>query len=684
MQDQPARVVEVVVVGDRLADVPVLLRGSRGVELLDLELEVDDRLQEVERSEDVRRDGLVRPVPRLADVRLGAEVEDVRPIRRRLLELADEAVDRDLVREVGEVHLDPAPELPDVVERAARRRADERVHRGAELDERLGQVRAHEAVRAGDDDGAAAVDVSELVAEVVERGACPEGVVRHGPYASALVGKGTDTSGPGSLRAGALTALSLLVVSGVAAATGVLIAHEFGRSEQTDGLLAAYGLVIVIVVAAQAIRVAVLPPLARAAQDGRLAGELAGYALALLVIAIPLVLAAEIWAGWLGKHLIGHQSPLGQETAAEALKWMVPAGALQLFAGLAASGLAALDDYGTAAIGYGVGSAAGLALILWRAEPNGIVSVAWGTALNAAIAVAVPACWLTIRALRSGMPRSAVVPRDRGLRARFGAFGVGVVLPIAQQLLYVVTLPFAARVGPGAATTFVYAYLAAAALVTVTAGSLGLVTTVPLSRLDGTVTRTVRHVVSASWLAFVLVGAAAGAFAVAGGEVVQSVLGSSYRGNVGAEVGRVFVCAEPLDDRVGRSRGHVPADVRGGPDVATARGSRSGRSSFRSRSPRSACGSSTSTGWRWRSAARRSRSLSRSSPTSERLPRRPRGSELPPSRSPEPASLRSPRPRSCSARRRGRRGARALRRRRSRSCARAARPELATHPRTLR
>jgi peptidoglycan biosynthesis protein MviN/MurJ (putative lipid II flippase) len=360
-----------------------------------------------------------------------------------------------------------------------------------------------------------------------------------------LVGKGTDTSGPGSLRAGALTALSLLVVSGVAAVTGVLIAHEFGRSEQTDGLLAAYGLVIVIIVAAQAIRVAVLAPLARAAEDGRLAGELAGYALALLAIAIPLVLFAEIWAGWFGSHLIGNQSPLGQETAAEALKWMVPAGALQLFAGLAASGLAALDDYGTAAIGYGAGSAAGLALIVWRAEPNGIVSVAWGTALNAAIALAVPACWLTIRAHRSGMPRSAVVPRDRGLRARFGAFGVGVVLPIAQQLLYVVTLPFAARVGPGSATTFVYAYLAAAALVTVTAGSLGLVTTVPLSRVEGAVPRTVRHVVSASWLALVLVGAAAGAFAVAGGEVVQSVLGSSYRGNVGADVGRVFVWLSP-------------------------------------------------------------------------------------------------------------------------------------------
>jgi hypothetical protein len=64
-------------VGDGLAHVPVLLRGAGGVELLDLEPVVDDRLEQVERAERVRRHRLVGPVPRLADVRLRAEVEDV-------------------------------------------------------------------------------------------------------------------------------------------------------------------------------------------------------------------------------------------------------------------------------------------------------------------------------------------------------------------------------------------------------------------------------------------------------------------------------------------------------------------------------------------------------------------------------------------------------------------------------
>jgi hypothetical protein len=359
------------------------------------------------------------------------------------------------------------------------------------------------------------------------------------------VSKRTDASGSGSLRSGALTALSLLVVSGAAAATGVVIAREFGRSEETDGLLAAYGIVIVIVVAAQAIRVAVLPNLARAASAGRLAGELAGYATALLVLAAPLVAGAELWADALGGVLVGHQSPVAQEAAADALKWMVPAGVIQLFAGLAASGLAALDDYGTAALGYAAASAAGLSLIIARAEPDGIVAVGWGTLLNGVIALLVPACWLTVRAIRTGMPRAAVRPRGRPLRIRFGEFGLGAAIPIAQQLLYVVSVPFAARVGTGSATSFVYAYLAAAALVTVTAGSLGLVTAVPLSRGEFATAEVARHVVSASWLALALVAAAAGAFAAAGGVVVEAILGSSYGGDIGTDLGRLVVSLSP-------------------------------------------------------------------------------------------------------------------------------------------
>ena len=222
-------------------------------------------------------------------------------------------------------------------------------------------MRAHEAVRAGDEHRAPVVDVAELLLEVVERFGCPEGVVRHGAYASASVSKRTGSSGFGSLRSGALTATSMLLVAGVAAVIGIVIAQEFGRTDETDGFLAAYGVFVVIGIAAQAIRLVVLPHLARARLEDRLAGELAGFALALGVFAVPLLLLTAFARDDLAELLTGGDSQLALETAADALRWVVPAAVAHLFAALAASGLAALDDYGTAAAGYALGSVAGLA-----------------------------------------------------------------------------------------------------------------------------------------------------------------------------------------------------------------------------------------------------------------------------------------------------------------------------------
>jgi hypothetical protein len=359
------------------------------------------------------------------------------------------------------------------------------------------------------------------------------------------VSKRTDSLGLGSLSSGALTATSLLVVTGVSAAVGILIAREFGRTAETDGLLSAYGIFIVIAIAAQAIRVALLPALARARREERLAGEIAGFAVALAVIATPLVLVAELGAEELARVLTGGDTGVAREAAADSLRWMVPAAVAHLFAALAASGLAALDDYGTAAFGYAAGSLAGLALILARVEHDGIIAVAWGMTLNSAIASLVPAIALAGRAARARMPPGAVRPSGDPVPARIGLFAVGTALPLALQLLYVVCLPFAARLGTGAATSFVYGYIAASALVAVTAGALGLVTSVPLTRSELTATAAAHHVVATSWLALVLVGAAVGVFALAGADVVEAVLGEVYGGGVGKELGRLVVVLGP-------------------------------------------------------------------------------------------------------------------------------------------
>jgi O-antigen/teichoic acid export membrane protein len=349
----------------------------------------------------------------------------------------------------------------------------------------------------------------------------------------------------GSLGSGALTAVSMLVVTVAAALAGVVIARQLGRTQETDGFFAAYGVFIVIALAAQSIRISVLPTLARAREERRLAGELGGFAVAITIVAVPLVLVAEVAAKPVAAVLTGGGSTTAQNAAVESLRWMVPAAAAYLFAGIAASGLAALDDYATAAIGYASGSVMGLVLILVRVGENGISAVAWGMALNGAIALTVPACGLAVRALNARMPASAVRPSGRALGARVGGFAAASALPIALQMLYVVCIPFAGRLGTGAVTSLGYAYLGAASLVTVTAFSLGIVTSVPLSRLGLDAAAATRHVVSTSWVALALIGAAAGAFSIAGPKVVEAVLGSAYGAGVGVGVARLVVVLSP-------------------------------------------------------------------------------------------------------------------------------------------
>jgi hypothetical protein len=359
------------------------------------------------------------------------------------------------------------------------------------------------------------------------------------------VGKATASTGLGSLATGAVTALALAVQSGLAAVVGVVIARELGRTAETDGFFAAYGVFIVLALAATAIRLVVLPPLARAREARRLGQETAAWAVALAVFAAPAIVAALVAADPLADLLTGFGPSEAREAASDVLPLMVLAACAQLYAGLAASALAALDDYLTAAVSYIVGSVLGLGYILLRIDEDGVSAVAVGMALNGLIAVALPTLALFRRARAEQMPRSGVRPSGPPVAQRLLDAGRSVALPLALQAVYVVSLPFAAREGVGAVTSFGYAYLAAAALVAVTSSSLGLVTSVPLARVGLGAADVARHVVSSSWLALVAAGATAGVFAVAGTSIVGPVLGGSYLADVGDELGHLIALLGP-------------------------------------------------------------------------------------------------------------------------------------------
>ena len=293
-----------------------------------------------------------------------------------------------------------------------------------------------------------------------------------------------------------------------------------------------------------ATRVTMLPTFARARADGRLGAQVASTVAWLSAIAAPLVVIGILGAGAIADALTGEGTEVARSTAADALPWMIVAGTFQVMAGLAASALAALDDYTTAAAGFVAGSVAGLALIVTRIGEDGVQAVAWGMTLNGLVAVTVPGLVLVRRARAAGVSGSALRPRG-GAASTLRLLANGVALPLALQAIYVICLPFASREGEGAVTSFGYAYLLSSAVVAVTASSLGLVTSVPLTRTGLGEGRVVRHVVSSAWLGVVAIGFTVGVLALAGGTIVEALLGSSYASGTGVEIGRLVALLSP-------------------------------------------------------------------------------------------------------------------------------------------
>jgi len=338
-----------------------------------------------------------------------------------------------------------------------------------------------------------------------------------------------------------LTGLAQIVIALSAAGAGALLAQKFGRSAKTDGFLAAYGVYLVLVLAAQTFRLVVVPDLTRARPEGRLGGEARAYAVSFLALAIPVSILVAVFSGPLGDLITGSLPPQSAHIAARAVEVLVPAAFVQLLAALAASALAAVDSYGTAAAGFALGGIVGLLVFaLLAAGGHGIVSLAWGLLANATVALAIPLVVLLRR-------RVLVGPRARRLdvRLRLGHLLEGAAVPLALQGSYLVALRLSAKLGVGSVTTFSYAYLAASTLVAATAFSLGIISSAPLTRRGIDEEAAGQHVVHAAWVSLSLVGAAAGVFALVGGSIVQAVLGNHFKGQVGRELGHLVVYLSP-------------------------------------------------------------------------------------------------------------------------------------------
>lgn len=346
--------------------------------------------------------------------------------------------------------------------------------------------------------------------------------------------EGNRSRGQGAVRSGLLTGISTAAVSGSAAVLGVILSRKFGHGVKTDGFFAAYGVYLAFVLVAGSLRVIVLPRFVAAREEGRLPHEVGAWATGL---AGPLALVTAVAIAWphgIASMLAANHDVRGP--AAALLPWVVASAVAQIFGGLVASALAALDDYQWAAFGFAAGSIAGVALTLALVD-HGVIAFGWGLALNGALSLGIPLAALLVR---RGVGRS-----DTRVGSRLLELGEGVALPFALQGLYLIGYRFASGLGAGRATTFSYAYLIAAFLVSVSAASIALVATVPFAREGSTPERVARHVVASSWVSLAPVAAAAGVFALAGETIARHVLGSSYGGSTGAELGHLVVYLAP-------------------------------------------------------------------------------------------------------------------------------------------
>jgi hypothetical protein len=190
-----------------------------------------------------------------------------------------------------------------------------------------------------------------------------------------------------------------------------------------------------------------------------------------------------------------------------------------------------------AALGFALGGIGGVVFFVAFADSHGLVALAWGLALNGAIAIGLPMIVLLARGNRLRVHRG--VPLR--LRYRLWRLLYGAAVPLSLQGLYVIALRFAAGTGEGSVTSLSYAYLLAGTFVSATAFSLSLISAAPLTRRGVDAESAAEHVVHSAWVSLAFVGAAAGLVALVGGRVVAAVLGNAFSGHVGDELGRLVV-----------------------------------------------------------------------------------------------------------------------------------------------
>jgi peptidoglycan biosynthesis protein MviN/MurJ (putative lipid II flippase) len=284
----------------------------------------------------------------------------------------------------------------------------------------------------------------------------------------------------------ALTSVAQIATMTLGGVLAILVAAEFGSDARTDGFFAAYGVYAMVILLAQSVRVTVVP---RLLESGPAGGELPAGSpdprgspsfdafnrfFAAVLVSVALL---GVVFGALGDPLASllTADDEAQSTARTALAILWPAAGFHLFAALAAAMLGVLGDYVLAAVSYAVGGISSIVAFLALEGSLGIDSLPVAVLIGAGVTAAP----LALALARAGWrPALADV---RGSTRRAGVLGLSSPPMVLMQLMYLISIAFAARLEEGAVTVFSYAFFGLGLLIALVASSIPIVFAAPLA-----------------------------------------------------------------------------------------------------------------------------------------------------------------------------------------------------------
>ncbi|MEA2384557.1 MAG: hypothetical protein QOH72_4528 [Solirubrobacteraceae bacterium] len=334
---------------------------------------------------------------------------------------------------------------------------------------------------------------------------------------------GSGSGSPSMASSSLWAAVSLVATLGVQGLAALVILVLFGKGTDTDAVFAAYGVYGVIVLMCQSLRLTVVARLMESESPWTAFDRFLGAGLSLVLFA---VVAQLVFGGPISDVLTGNLGRSAQDTARQTLDILCIAITGQLVAALGAAVLAMRDEFRYPGLVYVAGGLTAIVLLLGLQGPLDILAAPVGVAAGSMLSAVLMLWRLWGHGYRPRLGH--LVAGGRHVRLALMLL-VGSIAPLLGQLNFVISLTFAAHLGPGEVTLYTGAFFAGAVVVAVTGSAAGLVLAGPVAQtFDGDAPALLPHLRTIMRAGLIVIGPAVAVAALVGDDLVQALLGASF------------------------------------------------------------------------------------------------------------------------------------------------------------